>query len=106
MNRVELVGYLGSDIELRETATGKTISKVRIATHEQTKDKNGEYKKVTTWHTVTIFGKTAENLRQYACKGSLLWVESSLAYTVPSTDKELVSLVARKVQILSKKIIV
>lgn len=79
LNRVELIGNLGQDPELRNTPQGVSVCTLKIATSESYKDKNsGEWKDVTEWHKVVLW----ENLAEYAAKslkkGSKVFTEGKL----------------------------
>ena len=63
INKVILVGNLGSDPETRYTAGGQAITSIRIATSESWKDKQtGEMQERTEWHRIKFFGRLAEIL--------------------------------------------
>jgi single-strand DNA-binding protein len=56
VNKVELIGNLGRDPEMRTTQAGKTIATLSIATSESWKDqRSGEWVERTEWHRVVIF---------------------------------------------------
>jgi len=79
INQVILIGNLGQDPEVRYTASGTAIANLRIATSEQWRDKQtGENKENTEWHTVVLFGKTAEIAGQYLKKGRQVYLEGRL----------------------------
>jgi len=78
VNKVMLLGHLGQDPEVRYTQGGLTIANLRIATSERRPDGNGGWKKETEWHTVVMFGKRADVLKQYVHKGSEIFIEGSL----------------------------
>lgn len=59
-NRVDLIGYLGRDAELRYTQGGLAVASLSVATSERWKDKEGALKERTEWHRVTAWGKLAE----------------------------------------------
>ena len=80
VNKVTLVGNLGSDPEIRATQNGDKIVQISIATSDRWKDKStGEQRERTEWHRVVIFnealGKIAE---QYLKKGSTVYIEGQL----------------------------
>ena len=77
VNKVILVGRLGHDPELRSTKGGTSVVNIRLATNERRKD-GGEWVDHTEWHTVTVWGKQAENLEKYCTKGKQLYVEGRL----------------------------
>jgi len=79
LNRVILMGHLGADPELRTTADGASLLKIRIATGEAWVDKTSkELQERTEWHDVTLFGNRAEGLARILHKGDCIVVEGSL----------------------------
>jgi single-strand DNA-binding protein len=78
LNKVQLIGFLGAAPEVRYTQEQEAVARVRIATSETWKDKNGEKQERTEWHRVVFFGKTAEIAGEYLKKGSLVYVEGRL----------------------------
>lgn len=78
LNRVMLLGNLGSDPELRQTAGGESVLTMRLATSESYVDKSGERKEHTEWHTVVVWGKRGEGLARILRKGSRVCVEGTL----------------------------
>jgi len=89
LNKVQLIGNLGRDPEIRSTQDGQKIATLNVATSESWKDKNsGERKEKSEWHRVVIFNeRLAEIAEKYLHKGSKLYVEGSLA-TRKWTDKD------------------
>lgn len=78
MNKVILIGRLGSDPELKHTQTGQACLTLRLATSERWKDKAGERQERTEWHTVTLWGPRAEPLHRLLTKGEMVCVEGSI----------------------------
>jgi single-strand DNA-binding protein len=79
LNKVQLIGNLGSDPEVKYMANGTCIANISIATSESWKDKQtGEQKEKTEWHRCSAFGKLAEIMEKYLRKGSLVYVEGQL----------------------------
>ena len=79
LNRVQIIGNLGRDPEIRTFPSGDQVANVTIATTEKWKDKqSGEQKEHTEWHRVTFNGRLAEIVGQYLKKGSSVYVEGSL----------------------------
>ena len=78
LNRVFLMGNLGSDPELRSTPSGTQICTLKLATNERRRDQNGNQVDHTEWHNVVTFGKTAENCSQYLAKGRPVFVEGRI----------------------------
>lgn len=73
INKVFLLGNLGQDPELRNTASGVAVTTLRMATNERRKQ-GDEWVDHVEWHSVVCFGKTAENCGKYLSKGSQLHV--------------------------------
>lgn len=78
LNKVMLIGRLGSDPEIKYTQSGSPIANLRIATDESYTDRNGQRQERTEWHTVIAFQRTAEICQQYLHKGSLVYIEGKL----------------------------
>jgi single-strand DNA-binding protein len=77
LNKVQLIGFLGADPELRRSNDSDAIARANIATSESWK-KDGEKHEKTEWHRVVFFGKLAEIVGEYLKKGSLVYVEGRL----------------------------
>lgn len=87
VNKVILLGNLGQDPELRNTAGGQSVANFSLATNERWKDKDGEKQERTEWHRVVLWGKVAEIAGEYLSKGDTVYVEGKLQ-TRKWTDKE------------------
>ncbi len=81
LNKVELIGHLGQDPELRYMPNGDAVATLSLATGEKWTDKaNGEEKERTDWHRIVCFGKYAESAGKYLKKGSHTYVEGAIRY--------------------------
>ena len=78
VNKVILLGRLGTDPELRYTQNQTPICTLKMATNDRRKGPDGQWTDHTEWHTVVTFGKTAENCSNYLQKGRLAFVEGRL----------------------------
>ncbi|MBI5504267.1 MAG: single-stranded DNA-binding protein [Deltaproteobacteria bacterium] len=78
LNKVMVLGNLGQDPELRHTANGKAVTTLRLATNESWLDASGQRQERTEWHSVVVWGKQAENCKQYLSKGRTAFVEGRL----------------------------
>jgi single-strand DNA-binding protein len=74
LNRHELIGRVGKDVEVRNLDNGNMVANFSIATTEKWKDKSGEKKEETSWHNIVIWGKLAEIAQKYVKKGDLIYV--------------------------------
>lgn len=78
LNKVMLIGRLGSDPELRYTQGGQPVANFNLATNERWNDKNGQSQERTEWHRVVVWGKLAELCEKYLKKGRQAYVEGRL----------------------------
>ena len=78
LNKAQLIGHLGCDVELRYTQSGTPVANFRVATNEYWNDKNGERKERTEWHRIVAWGKVAELCGEYLSKGRQVYIEGSL----------------------------
>jgi single-strand DNA-binding protein len=78
LNRVQLIGNLGKDPELKYTPQGTPVAKLTIATNERFKDKGGEWQDRTEWHNVVLWQRLAEIAGEYLKKGGKVYIEGRL----------------------------
>ncbi len=79
VNKVILVGNLGSAPEIRYMPNGNAVATLTIATSETWRDKGtGEQREKTEWHRVVIFGALANVAEKYLHKGSQVYIEGQL----------------------------
>src|SRR5471032_2331578 len=80
LNKVQLIGHLGRDPELKTNGDGNARAMLSLATSERWADKeSGEKRERTEWHRVVIWNtKLAELAQKYLAKGSLVYVEGEL----------------------------
>lgn len=108
INKVILVGNLGSDPEVRTTPNNMQIVRISLATSHGWKDKQtGEMQEKTEWHRVVFFNRLGEIAAQYLRKGSKVYIEGSLR-TSKYTDKNGVEkysteIIANEMQMLDSK---
>lgn len=80
LNKVTLIGRVGKDPEIVNTANGTKIAKFSLAVSESYTDKrSGERKENTEWCNIVVYAeKTAEVVEKYVQKGALLYVEGKM----------------------------
>ncbi|MBS1849692.1 MAG: single-stranded DNA-binding protein [Acidobacteria bacterium] len=78
LNRVQLIGNLGKDPEVKYTPSGTPVAKLTIATNERFKDKGGEWQDRTEWHNVVLWQRLAEIAGEYLKKGGKVYIEGRL----------------------------
>ena len=87
VNKVILVGNLGSDPEIRTLESGVKVATFSIATSESYKDKGGNKVDKTEWHNIVLWRGLAEVSEKWLKKGQTIYVEGKLQ-TRSWDDKE------------------
>lgn len=86
-NKVQLIGNLGQDPEVKEAKNGKKFAKFSLATSETYKNQAGEKVTETQWHNVILWGKTAEIAAEYLKKGTQCAIEGKIIYSNYEDEK-------------------
>ncbi len=105
-NRVQLIGHVGQEPEVKNLEGGKKLANISIATNEVYYKDNGDKVEKTEWHRVTAWGKTAEIIEKYVTKGKELAIDGKLT-TRSYDDKDgvkryITEIVANEVLLLGK----
>lgn len=79
-NKVQLIGNVGNDPEIKNLEGGKKLANLTIATNESYKNDKGEKVEQTEWHRVVAWGKTAEIIEKYVAKGNQVAIEGKLSH--------------------------
>lgn len=87
VNKVILVGRLGTDPELHQFDEGRAKCTLSLATSRHYKNREGEKQEETTWHRVVCWGRQAEVCNSYLSKGRRIYVEGRMDHR-SYTDKE------------------
>lgn len=77
-NRVQLIGHLGNDPEIKSLNGGKNVAKFSMATSESYKKENGDKVTETQWHNIIAWNGTAKIVEKLLKKGSEVIVEGKL----------------------------
>jgi len=78
VNRIIIIGNLGSDPEMRFTPNGRPVTSFSVATNRRYTTSEGERREETEWFTVVTWARLAEQCNQYLTKGRLVYVEGRL----------------------------
>ena len=78
LNKVMIIGNLGSEPEMRFTPNGNPVTSFRVATNRMYTTPDGERKQETEWFTVVAWNKLAEQCNQFLSKGRLVYAEGRL----------------------------
>lgn len=87
LNKVMLIGNVGSDPEIRTTSSGAKVAKVSLATNRTWSDRSGQQQEKTEWHRLNMWDKLADIVEQYVHKGDRLYVEGRIEYSQSEDDK-------------------
>jgi single-strand DNA-binding protein len=86
MLKAQIIGNIGSDPELRYSASGAPFLRFDVASNGRTRTPAGDWKDETTWVRVTIFGQRAESLSRHLTRGVRVYVDGRLE-TRPWIDR-------------------
>ena len=105
-NRVQLIGRVGQDPEVKTLEGGKKLATITIATNDVYSKEHGDKVEQTEWHRVAAWGKTAEIIEKYVTKGREIGIEGKLthrSYDDKNGEKRYVTeIVANEVLLLGK----
>ena len=87
VNKVILIGNVGSEPEVKTLESGIAVANLRLATTESYKNKNGERVDQTEWHSIVLWKGLAEIVEKYVHKGMRLYIEGRLRSRSWEDDK-------------------
>ena len=114
LNKVMLIGNVGNDPEVRylesnpqNPATNAKVASFRLATTERFRDRNGELRENTEWHSIVLWRNNADVVEKFVHKGSQVYIEGRLR-TRQWTDQSganryTTEVVADTIQLLGKR---
>lgn len=97
-NKVQLIGNLGNNPEIRTIENGKKMARFSVATNETYRTAKGEKVTETQWHNLVAWGKVAEIAEQFLFKGSEVAIEGKLVNR-NYTDKDGVKRYVTEIQV-------
>ena len=103
LNKVQLIGRLGKDPEIRYTQGSEAVATVSLATSESWKDKNGDKQEKTEWHNLVFYRRLAEVVGEHLKKGSLIYVEGKITtekYQKDGEDRYVTKIVVSEMKML------
>ncbi len=106
LNRIQLIGNLGKDPEMRFTPKGKKVCTFSVAVSRRWKTSDGEDKESTDWFNVEAWGHLGEICKQYLNKGRLVFLEGSLRtdrFEQEGETRYFTKVVATQMQMLDRK---
>jgi single-strand DNA-binding protein len=105
-NKVQLIGHVGQEPEIKTFDGGKKVATITIATNDYYTNDKGEKVEQTEWHRVSAWGKLADIIEKYVDKGKEIAVEGKLSHR-SYDDKDgnkryITEVVANDILLLSK----
>ena len=79
-NKVQLIGNVGQEPEVKTLGEGKKVANITLATNDYYINDKGDKVEQTEWHRVTAWGKVAEIIEKYVTKGKEIAIEGKLTY--------------------------
>lgn len=105
-NTVTLVGFVGNNLETRETQSGAKITTVLLATTRGFKDAEGNRQTETEWHRITCFNGVGRCVAENVTKGAMIMVTGRIHYTrwtdQNGTERYGCEIIAEQVDFLAK----
>jgi single-strand DNA-binding protein len=106
LNKVQLIGRLTRDPELRTTPSGQSVATVGLATNRTWNDKSGQKQEKTEFHNIVMWGRLAEIAGQYLTKGQEAYFEGRLESRVytgkDGVEKRTTEIIAENMQMGSR----
>ena len=105
-NKVQLIGHVGQDPEVKDLEGGKKVANLTLATNDYYINDKGEKVENTEWHRVAAWGKIAEIIEKYVVKGKEIVVEGKLTHRSyedkDGTKRYVTEVVANDILLLGK----
>ncbi len=79
-NKVQLIGNLGGDPQIKTLENGKKLAKFTLATNQVYYDTRGDKVEDTQWHNIVAWGKDADRVERFLEKGSSITLEGRIVY--------------------------
>lgn len=106
LNKVQLIGNLGKDPEMRKTPNEKNVTSFSLGVTRRWRSKSGEAQSTTDWFNIETWGRLAEICNDYLSKGRLVYVEGRLQtdrYEQEGSTRYFTKVVANQMQILDRR---
>jgi len=108
MNKVELIGFAGMDPEIVELPNNVKLAKLRVATSENYRDKDGNWVSNTTWHNVIMWNQRAQELAANVKKGDRVNIVGKIEYRMVEMSngekKQFTDILAYECKIIPKPV--
>jgi single-strand DNA-binding protein len=107
LNRVQLIGRLGRNPELKNIPSGKKVCVFSMAVNRRWKDKDGESQEITDWFNIEAWERLGEICSDYLKKGSLIFLEGRLqtdSFEEDGNTRYFTKVITSNMQMLERKI--
>lgn len=106
-NKIQLIGHLGKDVEIKTLKSGIAIAKFSVATTDYYRNSKGEKISNTQWHSIVAFGKLAELVDRLLKKGTKVLIQGKLVYNryedKNGISRNVASIILSEFELLSPK---
>jgi single-strand DNA-binding protein len=106
LNRLQLIGHLGADPELKEVPSGKQVCTFRVAVDRRWRGADKETNQDPDWFNVEAWGRLGEICGQYLSKGRLVYLEGRVQtdrYEQDGQTRYFTKVVAEQMQMLDRR---
>lgn len=86
LNKVQLIGNVTAQPEIKETPSGQKVASFSLATNRSYKDDSGEKQDQAEYHNIVVWGKLADITEKYVTKGKKLYIEGRIQTRSWETD--------------------
>ncbi len=104
INKVELAGFAGMDVEIKEVKRGVKFGRFSLATSEGYRNTNGEWVNNTTWHNIVLWNDMAEKAEGAVKKGAFVTLTGKINYrnyeTKDGQKRNAVEIMASNIEIM------
>lgn len=104
LNKVQIIGHLGKDPEMRYTPSGKAVTTFSVAVSRSWNSPDGERHNETEWFNVVAWGPLAETCKNFLSKGKHVYIEGRLQ-TRSWDDKEKEGVKHTRVEVVANEMI-
>lgn len=108
INKVIILGRLGTDPEIRYTPNGMQVANLSVATSKRWRDQSGNKQERTEWHRIVCYERTAEIVKEYLKKGQSAYYEGELRTRKyqdrDGQDRYITEIIADKLTLLGRDI--
>jgi len=106
LNRIQIIGNLGKDPEMRHSHSGKPVTNFSVAVNQRWRKTEGEVRETTEWFNIEAWGHLGEVCKEYLHKGSLVFIEGRMKtdrYEHQGETRYFSKVIASRMQMLDRR---